>query len=67
MRPAGFSSIEGHWNIDESDLNEGVALLELAKTPNDYLPSRVPQEKAPTARFSTVERHGTACHLPPVF
>jgi hypothetical protein len=51
MRPASFSSIEGPRNIDESDLNEGVALLELAKTPNDYLPSRVPQGKAPTARF----------------
>jgi hypothetical protein len=23
MRPASFSSIEGHRNIDESDLNEG--------------------------------------------
>lgn len=49
--------IERHQNADKSYLDEGIALLELARNAQRLFAKQEPREKAPSAELRAIELH----------
>ena len=63
--------IERHQNADKSYLDEGVALLDLARNAQRLFAKQEPREKRRLLNFATIELHlgrwRSGRHFPPTF